>query len=118
MRPHPEQPNKQYSRPLAKVRAHALNTTSTISVVRKSYANNQSRRLENRLFSCSFLQVEGAQKVHIEEARLRFDMAIGKMAPVTEDEILLHLREFAGEVRGWLVHALSQFRAAAAVVGG
>ena len=43
-------------------------------------------------------QVEGAQKVHIEEARLRFDMAIGKMAPVTEDEILLHLREFAGEV--------------------
>jgi len=43
-------------------------------------------------------KVEGAQKVHIEEARLRFDMAIGKMAPVTEDEILLHLREFAGEV--------------------
>jgi len=37
--------------------------------------------------------------VHIEEARLRFDMAIGKMKPVTEDEILLHLREFASEVR-------------------
>ena len=34
---------------------------------------------------------------------MRFDMAIGKMAPVTEDEILLHLREFAGEVGHFVV---------------
>jgi len=56
------------------------------------------------------LQVEGAEKVHIEEARLRFDMAIGKMAPVTEDEILLHLREFAEEVRGAAAPACSSAR--------
>ncbi len=37
--------------------------------------------------------------MHIEEARLRFDMAIGKLPPLSEDQILEHLREFAEEVQ-------------------
>ncbi|GFH31085.1 uncharacterized protein HaLaN_30053, partial [Haematococcus lacustris] len=36
-------------------------------------------------------------QVHIEEARLRFEMAIGKLPPLGEEAILEHLREFAEE---------------------
>jgi len=43
-------------------------------------------------------KVEGAHKVHIEEARVRFEMAIGKLPPLSEEHILEHLREFAEEV--------------------
>lgn len=32
-------------------------------------------------------KVEGAQKVHIEEARVRFDMAIGKLPPLNEEQV-------------------------------
>lgn len=41
-------------------------------------------------------------QVHIEEARVRFDMAIGKLPPLSEEQILEHLREFAEEVGGGL----------------
>ncbi|KAJ9505099.1 hypothetical protein QJQ45_020834 [Haematococcus lacustris] len=44
-------------------------------------------------------KIEGAGKVHIEEARLRFEMAIGKLPPLGEEAILEHLREFAEEVQ-------------------
>jgi len=43
-------------------------------------------------------KIEGADKVHIEEARVRFDMAIGKLPPLNEEQILDHLRDSAEEV--------------------
>lgn len=51
-------------------------------------------------FALSDLQkVEGAQEVHVEEARLRMDMAIGRAPPMGERQIFEHLAEFASEVQ-------------------
>lgn len=44
-------------------------------------------------------KIEGAQKVHIEESRVRMDMAIGRSPPIDDVEMLQHLREFALEVQ-------------------
>lgn len=44
-------------------------------------------------------KIEGARAVHVEEARIRMDVAIGKIAPRSEAEILMHLAEFAAEVQ-------------------
>jgi hypothetical protein len=44
-------------------------------------------------------KVEGAKRVHVEETRLRMDMAIGRIPSLDAEERLQHLREFALEVR-------------------
>lgn len=43
-------------------------------------------------------KIEGAHAVHVEEARMRMDAAIGKAPPLTEEHLLEHLREFAAEL--------------------
>ncbi|GAX83742.1 hypothetical protein CEUSTIGMA_g11167.t1 [Chlamydomonas eustigma] len=43
-------------------------------------------------------KVEGAHAVHVEEARLRMDAAIGKSPPLTEEALNEHLSEFALEL--------------------
>jgi hypothetical protein len=43
-------------------------------------------------------KIEGARAVHIEETRIRMDMAIGKVKARSEPEIILHLADFAAEV--------------------
>lgn len=51
-------------------------------------------------FALSDLQkVEGAAAVHVEEARLRMDMAIGRAPVMAEMKIFEHLAEFAAEVQ-------------------
>ncbi len=40
-----------------------------------------------------------AQAVHLEETRLRLDMAIGRAPPMTELQLFEHLAEYAYEVR-------------------
>lgn len=42
-------------------------------------------------------KIEGAHAVHVEEARMRMDSAIGKAPPLSEHEMLEHMREFAHE---------------------
>lgn len=42
---------------------------------------------------------EGAEHVHIEESRLKLDMAIGKIPNLNEDEVLQHLRHYALELQ-------------------
>lgn len=44
-------------------------------------------------------KIEGAARVHQEEARVKMLMAIGQAPPLTDVEMLQHLREFAVEVR-------------------
>jgi hypothetical protein len=44
-------------------------------------------------------KIEGASRVHQEEARVRMLMAIGQAPPLNEADMLQHLREFAIEVR-------------------
>jgi hypothetical protein len=43
-------------------------------------------------------KIEGAQKTHEEEARVRMLMAIGQAPPLRETEMMQHLREYAEEV--------------------
>ena len=44
-------------------------------------------------------KIEGAARVHQEEARVRMLMAIGQAPPLNDGEMLQHLREYAHEVR-------------------
>ncbi|PNG99927.1 Chloroplast envelope membrane protein [Tetrabaena socialis] len=61
---------------------------------------NFSLRNNPDAFELSEMQkVEGAQTVHVEETRLRLDMAIGHAPPMTELQMFEHLAEFAAEVQ-------------------
>ena len=61
---------------------------------------NFSLRNNPDAFELSEMQkVEGAEAVHIEETRLRLDMAIGRAPPMTELQMFEHLAEFAAEVQ-------------------
>ncbi|KAG2492721.1 hypothetical protein HYH03_009134 [Edaphochlamys debaryana] len=61
---------------------------------------NFSLRNNPDAFELSDLQkVEGAEAVHIEETRLRLDMAIGRAPPMNELQMFEHLAEFAAEVQ-------------------
>ncbi|KAI8471925.1 MAG: CemA family-domain-containing protein [Monoraphidium minutum] len=44
-------------------------------------------------------KIEGASRVHQEEARVRMMMAIGQAPPLNEREMVSHLREFAHELQ-------------------
>lgn len=44
-------------------------------------------------------KVEGAQAMHVEEVRQRMQIAIGRIKPKTEEQMFMHLREFAMEVQ-------------------
>ena len=72
-------------------------------VVSRALANpilNYNLKNNPDAFALSDLQkVEGAQAVHVEEARLRMDMAIGRAPPMGERQIFEHLAEFASEVQ-------------------
>lgn len=61
---------------------------------------NFSLRNNPDAFELSDLQkVEGAKAVHLEETRLRLDMAIGRAPPMTELQMFEHLAEYAAEVQ-------------------
>ncbi|GLI63101.1 hypothetical protein VaNZ11_006005 [Volvox africanus] len=61
---------------------------------------NFSLRNNPDAFELSDLQkYEGAKAVHVEETRLRLDMAIGRIPPLNEMQMFEHLAEFAAEVQ-------------------
>ncbi|GIL92566.1 hypothetical protein Vretimale_18979 [Volvox reticuliferus] len=61
---------------------------------------NFSLRNNPDAFELSDLQkYEGAKAVHVEETRLRLDMAIGRIPPMNELQMFEHLAEFAAEVQ-------------------
>ncbi|EFJ52816.1 hypothetical protein VOLCADRAFT_86170 [Volvox carteri f. nagariensis] len=61
---------------------------------------NFSLRNNPDAFELSEIQkYEGAKAVHVEETRLRLDMAIGRLPPMTELQMFEHLAEFAAEVQ-------------------
>ncbi|GLC76297.1 hypothetical protein PLESTF_001763800 [Pleodorina starrii] len=61
---------------------------------------NFSLRNNPDAFELSDMQkVEGAEAVHLEETRLRLDMAIGRLPPMSELQMFEHLAEYAAEVQ-------------------
>ncbi|GFR42215.1 hypothetical protein Agub_g3106 [Astrephomene gubernaculifera] len=61
---------------------------------------NFTLRNNPQAFELSDLQkVEGAKAVHVEETRMRLDMAIGRAPPLSELQMFEHLAEFAAEVQ-------------------